>query len=334
MPSTNNQISGLKKAAILLVTLGADVSAEIMRQMSEQEIEDLTLEIAKIRDLSGESINGVLEEFSQLAQARSYILKGGFTYARDLLNKAVGPGRATEVLDKLQLTFQPQPFQSIRKADPKQLSDFIRREQPQTIALIVANIETDTAALVLANLAPEVRLEVVQRLATMDLTSPEVIKQVDQVLERRLASLFTQDVSVAGGTKAVAAILNRIDRAAEKQIFEALDPVNPKLAEEIRRLMFTFDDLARLDDRSIQRLLKEVEQKDLAVSLKAASEEVRAKIFANLSERAQGMLKQEVEYLGPVRLKDVEEAQAAVVRSIRALEESGELVLSADDVLV
>jgi len=229
-----------------------------------------------------------------------------------------------------------QPFQSIRKADPKQISDFIRREHPQTIALILANLEPELAAVVLGNLTAEVRVDIVQRLASMETTSPEVIKQVDQVLERRLSTVFTQEVSLVGGTKAVAEILNRIDRGTEKQIFESLEPANPKLAEEIRRLMFTFDDLSRLDDRGIQRLLKEVEQKDLALALKAASQEVAEKIYKNLSERAQGLLKQEIEYLGPVRLRDVEEAQAGIVRVVRTLEEAGEIVVAGggDDVLV
>jgi flagellar motor switch protein FliG len=329
-----SQTTGLKKAAILLVTLGADVAAEIMRQLGEQEIEDLTLEISKIRDLSDEAVNEVLEEFSQLAQVRSYVIKGGYAYARELLSKALGPARAGEVLERLQLTLQPPPFRSVRKADPRQIADFVRREHPQTIALILANIEPDIAAPVLAHLGAELRTEVVQRLASMDTTSPEVVKQVDQVLERRLASLFSQEVSMVGGTKQVAEILNRIDRATEKQVFEALDPVNPKLAEEIRRLMFTFDDLTKLDDRSIQKVLKGVEQKELALALKAAGDDVMQKLLKNLSERAQTMLRQEIEYLGPVRLKDVEEAQAAVVRVVRSLEESGELVLGSDDVLV
>jgi flagellar motor switch protein FliG len=336
MVSAVSSVSGVRKAAILLVTLGADVSAAIMKRLSEDEIESLTVEISKIRDLSTEAVGGILEEFSQLAQARSFIMQGGFSYARDLLNKAFGSDRAGELLGKLQLVFQEQPFAALRKADPKQLSDFIRREHPQTIALILANVDADIAALVLAHLNPEARLDVVQRLATMEVTSPDVIKQVDQVLERRLSSLLGQEVSMVGGTKAVAEILNRIDRSTEKQIFEALEPANPKLADEIRRLMFTFDDVVRLDDRSIQRLLKEVEQKDLALALKAAAEPVTTKIFSNLSERAQGMLKQEIEYLGPVRLRDVEEAQAGIVRIIRTLEESGEIVVAsgADDVLV
>jgi len=320
-------LTGLRKAAILLVTLGADASAAIMRQLSEQEIEELTVEISKIRELTPATVEAVLEEFTQLAQARSYILQGGLGYAREVLLKAVGPQRTEEILERLQMSLQPQLFGAVRKADPKHLSDFIRREDPQTVALILANLEPDTAAQVLANLPPESRVDVVQRLATMEMTSPDVIKQIDAVLERRLATLFSHEVSILGGAKAVAEILNRVDRTAEKQIFEALEPVNPQLAEELRRLMFTFDDLARLDDRSMQRLLKEVDQKDLARALKAASEAVASKIFANLSERAQTMLRQEIEYLGPVRLRDVEEAQSKIVRIVRALEEAGEVVV-------
>ncbi len=331
-------LTGTRKAAILLVTLGAEASAKIMRTLTDAEIEDLTVEISKVRDLPQDVVNSVLDEFAELAHSHSYILQGGFAYAREVLHKALGPGRADQVLGKVQDHFERAPFLAIHQADPKQLADFIRREQPQTIALILANLEPEAAALVLANLPVEMRGDIVQRLATMETTSPEVIKQVDQVLERRLESVLGSDVSTVGGVKAVAKILNRIDRSAEKLIFEALEPENPELAEEIRRLMFLFDDLARLDDRAMQRVLKDVEQKDLALAMKAAADAVVNKIYANLSERAQGLLRQEIEYLGPVRLKDVEDAQARVVRAVRALEEAGEIVIStgreAGDVLV
>ena len=337
---TNGQagLSGTRKAAILLVTLGAEASAKILRTLSDTEIEEITVEISKVRDLPQDVVNSVLDEFAELAHSHSYILQGGFAYAREVLHKALGPARADEVLGKVQLHFERAPFLAIHQADPKQLADFIRREQPQTIALILANLEPEAAALVLANLPVEMRADIVQRLATMETTSPEVIKQVDQVLERRLESVLGNDVSTVGGTKAVAKILNRIDRSAEKLIFEALEPENPELAEEIRRLMFVFDDLARLDDRAMQRVLKDVEQKDLALAMKAAADAVATKIYANLSERTQALLRQEIEYLGPVRLKDVEDAQARVVRAVRALEEAGEIVIStgreAGDVLV
>ena len=327
MATALDNLTGLRKAAILMVTLGADASAGIMRQLGEDEIEELTVEISKIRELTPSTVEGVLEEFSQLAQARSYIVQGGVSYAREVLLKAVGTTRTDEILERLQVSLQPQLFGAVRKTDPKHLSDFIRREEPQTIALILANLEAEMAAQVVTNLPPETRIDVVQRLATMEMTSPEVIKQIDQVLERRLATLFSQEVSIVGGAKAVAEILNRVDRTAEKQIFEGLEPANPQLAEEIRRLMFTFDDIARLDDRSMQRLLKEVDQKELARALKAAAENVAQKIFANLSERAQTMLRQEIEYLGPVRLRDVEDAQGKIVRIVRALEEAGEIVV-------
>jgi flagellar motor switch protein FliG len=324
-------LSGARKAAILLLTLGADVSADIMRHFTEREIEELTLEISKIRELPSQAVGPVVEEFAQLAQAHGYILQGGLTSARDLLHKALGKAKSDEILDRLSLSFSHQVFTSLSKADPRQLSDFLRREHPQTVALILANLDPETAALVLTNLAPEVRVDIVQRLATMETTSPEILKQVDQVLEKRLASVFTQEVSVVGGTKAVAEILNHVDRPAEKGIFEALEPLNPQLTEEIRRQMFTFDDLVRLDDRGIQRLLKDVEQKDLAMALKAASDGVRSKILSNLSERAQNLLRQEIEYLGPARLKDVQDAQAAIVRTVRQLEDAGEIFIASHD---
>jgi flagellar motor switch protein FliG len=326
-----SDLSGLRKAAILLVTLGADISAEIMKQLTEQEIEDITLEISKIRELPSEAVSEVIEEFAELAGASSYVLQGGRSYAREVLHKAVGPSRGDEILDRLRITFKPQPFASLRKADPRHVADFLRREHPQTIALILANLEAATAALILANLPGELRVDLVERLALMDTTSPEVLKQIDQVLEKRLATLFVHEVALPGGTRTVADILNSIDRASEKQIFEGLEPANPTLAEEIRRLMFTFDDLVKVDDRSIQRLLKDVDQKELALALKAAGDPVMAKISANLSERARTMLRQEIEYLGPVRLRDVEEAQARIVRIVRSLIDAGEIVVASSD---
>jgi flagellar motor switch protein FliG len=328
MPPGIAPLSGTRKAAILLVTLGAEASAPILRQLTEAEIEDLTVEISKMRDLPQDTVHAVLDEFVELAHSHSYIMQGGFAYAREVLHKALGPGRADEVLGKVQVHFDRQPFLSIHHADPKQLADFIRREQPQTIALILANMEPEGAAHVLAQFPPDTRVDVVQRLATMETTSPEVIKQVDQVLERRFESVPAKDASAAGGTKAVAKILNRIDRSAEKFILEALEPANPELAEEIRRLLFVFDDLARLDGRAMQRLLKDVEQKDLALAMKAAADAVVDKIHANLSEHGRNLLRQEIEHLGPVRLRDVEDAQARILRVVRALEEAGEVVIA------
>lgn len=332
----HSSLTGARKAAILLLALGGDVAADIMRHFTEHEIEELTVEIAKVRELPGEAVAPILEEFAQLAQAHGYILQGGFTSAREFLHKALGKERGDEILDRLSLTAGRAVFASLSKADPKQLSEFLHREHPQTIALVLANLEPETAALVLTNLPAEVRIDIVHRLATMETTSPEILKQVDQVLERRLASMFTQEVSVIGGSKAVAEILNHIDRAAEKVILEGLETLAPQLTEDIRRLMFTFDDIGRLDDRAIQRLLKDVEQKELALALKAADETVFTKISSNLSERAQGLLKQEIEFLGPVRLKDVEDAQAGIVRIVRQLEEAGEIFVASreGDVLV
>ena len=326
MPATA-ELSGIQKAAVLVVTLGADACADIFKRLSDPEVEDLTTEISRLGELSSDVTKAVLEEFSSLADSRSYILRGGLNYVREVLKKAFPPNKAEDVMTRLRVLLQPAPFAAMRKTDPRQLSDFIRREHPQTVALILANLEPDVAAVVLSNLPPEMRIQVVLRLARMDTTSPEVVKSIGQVLEKRMASLLNQEVALVGGVKTVADILNRIDRSAEKQIFESLEQTNTRLAEDIRRLMFTFDDIIRLDDRSIQRVLLEVEQDDLAKALKAAGEPVRLRIFQNLSERARTMLKQEIDYLGPVRLKDVEEAQMRIVQTIRALEAEREVFI-------
>jgi flagellar motor switch protein FliG len=326
MPDTI-ELSGMQKAAILVVTLGAEASADIFKRLADPEIEELTTEISRLGELSSDVTKGVLEEFSSLADTRSYILRGGLNYVREVLKKAFPPNKAEDVMTRLRVLLQPAPFAAMRRTDPRQLSDFIRREHPQTVALILANLEPDVAAVVLSNLPAEMRIQVVLRLARMDTTSPEVVKSIGQVLEKRLASLLNQEVALVGGVKTVADILNRIDRSAEKQIFESLEQTNTRLAEDIRRLMFTFDDIVRLEDRSIQRVLLEVEQEDLAKALKAAGEPVRLRVFQNLSERARTMLKQEIDYLGPVRLKDVEEAQMRIVQTIRALEGEGEVFI-------
>lgn len=325
--TTTTELSGIQKAAILVVTLGADASADLFKRLNDAEIEELTTEISRLGEVSSNVTKTVLEEFSSLADTRSYILRGGLNYVREVLKKAFPANKADDVMTRLRVLLQPAPFAAMRKTDPRQLCDFIRREHPQTVALILANLEPSVASVVLSNLPAEMRTQIVLRLARMDTTSPEVVKSIGQVLEKRMASLLNQEVALVGGVKTVADILNRIDRSAEKQIFESLEQTNSQLAEDIRRLMFTFDDIVRLEDRSVQRVLMEVEQEDLAKALKAAGEPVRERIYQNLSERARTMLKQEIDYLGPVRLKDVEDAQMRIVQTIRALESEGEVFI-------
>jgi flagellar motor switch protein FliG len=330
--------SGTQKAAILLISLGADLSAQVFKAMNEDEIEELTTEISRLPNVPAMTTGDVLEEFHQMALAQEYIAQGGVAYASEVLERALGPKRAREILERLKGQIQPAAFEIVKKVDPKNLLDFIRREHPQTIALILANMEPKQAAPILSELSPELQSDVVLRIATMDKTNPEVIKQIETILENRLSSLFTQEVSISGGVKSVAEIMNRLDRSTERTLLGALQDQDGELAENIRRLMFTFEDIVHVDDRGVQRILKEIDQRDLALALKAAGVEVAAKIFKNMSERAATLLKEEISYLGPVRLRDVEESQRRIVEVVRRLEESGEIIVQGrggqDDVVV
>lgn len=331
-------LSGHRKAAILLVSLGAEISAEIFKGMNEEEIESLTTEISRLGNVPASTKGAVLEEFHQIAMAQEYMAQGGVTLAQEILERALGPKRAREILERLRSLIEPAAFEFLRKVDPKMLLDFIRQEHPQTVALVLANMHPERAAQILAELPADLQTDVVLRIATMDKTSPEVIKQVETILESRLASLITHDVSLSGGVKAVAEIMNRLDRSTERSLLAFLQERDAELADTVRGLMFTFDDMVTLDDRGVQRVLKEVDQRDLALALKAAHPDVAAKLFKNMSERAGGLLREEIGYLGPVRLKDVEEAQRKIVQAVRRLEESGEVIISgrggAGDVLV
>jgi flagellar motor switch protein FliG len=287
----------------------------------------------------GSAATGViLEEFHQMALAQEYISQGGLLYASDILERAVGEKRAREILERLKGQLQPAAFEIVRKVDPKNLLDFIRREHPQTIALILSNMDPKQAAQILSELPGELQPDVVLRIATMDKTNPEVIKQIETILETRLSSLFTQEVSISGGVKSVAEIMNRLDRSTERTLLGALQEENGDLADNIRRLMFTFEDIIHVDDRGVQRILKEIDQRDLCLALKAAGSEVGNKIFKNMSERAGALLKEEISYLGPVRLRDVEESQRRIVDVVRRLEETGDIIVQGrggqDDVVV
>lgn len=327
--SAHSHITGRQKAAILLISLGPELSAKIFKHLKEEEIEQLTLEIAATRQVSGESRELVLEEFHEMALASEYIAQGGIDYARELLERALGQQKALEIMQRLTASLQVRPFDFIRKTDPSQLISFIQNEHPQTIALIMAYLNSDQAALVLSALPPETQSDVARRIAIMDRTSPDIIKEIEKVLEHKLASLVGQDYTVAGGIETVVDVLNRVDRSTEKTIMETLEVQDPELAEEIKKRMFLFEDIVLLDNRSIQRVLREVDaSKDLPLALKVASEEVRKKLFANLSKRAGESLKENMDFLGPVRLRDVEEAQQKIVNIIRRLEEQGEIIVA------
>ena len=327
--ATNTQdYTGIQKAAILLIALGPERSADIFKHLKEDEIEELTLEIANTRSVSPQVKEDVLNEFYQICLAQQYIAEGGIGYAKELLDKALGEDRAKEVITKLTASLQVRPFEFVRKTDPSQLLNFIQDEHPQTIAMILSYLTSAQAALVIGALPPEKQADVAKRIAMMDRTSPDVIKEVERVLEKKLSSLVNQDYTIVGGVDAIVNILNTVDRTTEKHIMESLDIEKPELADEIRKKMFVFEDILLLDDRAIQRVLRDVDNADLGVALKAANEEVQNVIFKNLSKRLAAMIKEDMEFMGPVRMKDVEEAQQKIVSVIRKLEDAGEIVIS------
>ena len=327
--ATNTQdYTGIQKAAILLIALGPERSADIFKHLKEDEIEELTLEIANTRSVSPQVKEDVLNEFYQICLAQQYIAEGGIGYAKELLDKALGEDRAKEVITKLTASLQVRPFEFVRKTDPSQLLNFIQDEHPQTIAMILSYLTSAQAALVIGALPPEKQADVAKRIAMMDRTSPDVIKEVERVLEKKLSSLVNQDYTIVGGVDAIVNILNTVDRTTEKHIMESLEIEEPELADEIRKKMFVFEDILLLDDRAVQRVLRDVDNADLGVALKAANEEVQNVIFKNLSKRLAAMIKEDMEFMGPVRMKDVEEAQQKVVSVIRKLEDSGEIVIS------
>ena len=321
-------MDGLQKSAVLLITLGPEKSAQIFKHLKEDEIEQLTLEIANTSSVSPQMKEDVLAEFYEVCLAQQYIAEGGINYAKELLEKALGVEKAKEVISKLTANLQVRPFEFIRKTDPSQLLNFIQDEHPQTIALILSYLSSSQSAQVISSLPTDKQADVARRIATMDRTSPDVIKEVEGVLERKLASIVNQDYTIIGGVDAIVAILNTVDRGTERHILETLEIEDPELADEIRRKMFVFEDILSLDDRTIQRVLRDVDNSDLATALKNANEEVQNVIFNNLSKRLAAMIKEDMEFMGPVRLKDVEEAQQKIVNIVRKLEDSGEIVIS------
>ena len=321
-------LSGKQKAANFLILLGPQKSADLFKHMGEEDIEQLTLEIANVRHVPNERANELFREFFELCLATQYIGQGGINYAKDILERAYGIEKTAEIIGRISASLQVRPFDFMRKTEPSQLLNFIQSENPQTIALILSYLDPEKASLILSALPNDRQAEVARRIAIMDTTSPDVIKEVERVLERKLSSLAPQEMTVAGGVKSVAEIINRVDRSTEKTIMESLEIQDPELAEEIKKLMFVFEDISMIDNRSIQRVLREVESQDLALALKGASNEVADKIYANMSSRAVDMLREDIEFMGPVRLRDVEEAQQRVVNIIRRLEEMGEIVIA------
>ncbi|GAB4366879.1 MAG: flagellar motor switch protein FliG [Spirochaetales bacterium] len=327
-PTHRRELTGRQKAAIFLVTVGSEVSAEIFKHLREDEIEALTFEIARLETIDAEERDKVLTEFQELMMAQDFITTGGIDYARELLEKALGSQKAVDIINRLTSSLQVRPFDFIRRTDPTHLLNFIQQEHPQTIALILAYLEPQKASIILSSLPHEIQSDVAKRIATMDRTSPEVLREVERVLEKKLSTLSSEDYTSAGGVESIVDILNLVDRSTEKSIIESLEEEDPELAEEIKKRMFVFEDIVMLDDRAIQKVLREVDTTELAKALKAVDSEVQDKIFRNMSKRAATLLKEDMEYMGPIRMKDVEEAQQKIVAIIRKLEEQGEIVVA------
>ncbi|SDQ60740.1 flagellar motor switch protein FliG [Virgibacillus subterraneus] len=333
----HSTLTGKQKAAILLISLGPDVSAQVYKHLSEEEIEKLSLEISSVKKVESNTKEDVLDQFHQIALAQDYITQGGIGYAKSVLEKAFGQSEATNIIERLTSSLQVRPFDFARKADPQQVLNFIQHEHPQTIALVLSYLDPEQSGQILSELPQEMQAEIAKRIATMDSTSPEIISQVEQVLERKISSSLTEDYTQTGGIAAVVEVLNGVDRSTEKTILDALEIQDPELAEEIKKRMFVFEDIVVLDNRAIQRVIREVENEDLRLSLKVASDEVKDIVFNNMSQRMAETFKEEMEYMGPVRLRDVEEAQTRIVGAIRRLEEIGEIVIArggGDDIIV
>ena len=321
-------LTGRQKAAIFLVTLGSEISSEIFKHLREDEIEQLTFEIARLESINPQDRDLVLQEFQELMMAQDFISTGGIDYAREILEKSLGAQKAVDIINRLTSSLQVRPFDFIRRTDPAHLLNFIQQEHPQTIALILAYLEPQKASVILGSLPHEIQSDVAKRIATMDRTSPEVLREVERVLEKKLSTLSSEDYTAAGGVESIVDILNLVDRSTEKTIIESLEEDDPELAEEIKKRMFVFEDIVLLDDRAIQKVLREVDTNELAKALKSVDSEVQDKIYRNMSKRAATLLKEDMEYMGPIRLKDVEESQQKIVAIIRKLEEQGEIVVA------
>ena len=321
-------LTGEQKAAALLISLGPELAAKIYQHLKEETVEQVTLQIANLRKITPDEKDSVMQEVLNIAAAQEYISQGGVEYAHDILEKALGANKAMEIINRLQGSLQMTPFDYIKRTDPQQLLNFIQAEHPQTIALILAHLTPEHAAIILGALPGDVQVDVATRIAILDRAAPDVVMEIERVLERRISSIFTQEFTAAGGVRSLAEVLNRADRSTEKAIMEKLEESNPELAEEVKRLMFVFDDLINLDNRTIQQVLREVDAKDLALALKGCKDEVKEHILKNMSTRAKAMILEDMEVMGPVRLKHAEEAQQKIVNVVRQLEEMGEIVVA------
>ena len=327
-----DELTGLRKAAILMVQLGQENASKVLSAMHEGEMEELVAEIARLQNVEAHVADAVVEEFVETATARRYVSQGGLGYARELLEEGLGSERAREVMGRLEAAISEMPFQFLRRTDARQLLSFLQDEHPQTIALVLAHLSAEQASQVLSNLNPGLQGDVAHRIASMDRTSPDIVRKVEQNLQRRMSSVLQPaELSTVGGLEPLVEIINRSDRPTERLILDALEALDAGLAEQVRSMMFLFEDIVTLDDRSVQTLLREVDTVELATAIKGVRADVRDKVLSNLSTRAAQNLTEEIELLGPVRISAVEEAQANIVRIIRQQEESGQIVVRRGD---
>jgi flagellar motor switch protein FliG len=325
------KLTGKQKAAVLLLSLGDSIAAEIIKNLREDEVEQIFIEIASLGKVTDEMIAQVSLEFYDISLASSYISYGDVERAREMLEKALGSEKAGDIINNLTASLRVRPFDFARKADPAHLMNYIQDENPQTIALILAHLEAEQAAAIVSGLEPDKQAEVAYRMAVMDSTSPRIIREVEKVLEKQLSAVVTRDYTSTGGVKAVVEILNRVDRATEKKIIEDLEDRDSDLAEQVKKLLFVFEDIVQLDDQYVQIVLREVDTHDLAMALKGATDNLTRKIESNISKRAADNLKEEIGFLGPVWIRDVEEAQQKIVSIIRVLEDQGQIIISRGD---
>ncbi len=329
---TINNMSNSQKVAALLIIMGPETASEVLKNIPDEElIEQITLDIAGLNKVPREILEDILGEFYSLFQASNYLSNGGMSYAKKLLEQAYGDVKADEILGKLVSTMHANPFQFFNEADPSQLATSFQNENPQLVALVLAYLKPEKAAAVLNNLPNNLQGSVAMKIAEMDRTNPEILGEIEKIIEAKFSSVVTQDFSQAGGIESLANIINRTDRTTERKIMETIESHDREIAEKVRELMFVFEDIIKLDDRAIQRLLREIETKDLAMALKGANDDVREKIFRNMSERASAILRDDMEYMGPVRAKEVQECQTKIVAVIRALEATGEIILMRDE---
>lgn len=334
---TDNALTGRKKAAVLLISIGTQNAIKVLKFLKEEEIEQVTVEIANAGKIDNETRRAVIDEVVENVQSDALSGEGGLQYVKEILEQTIGAHKAAAIIDRLAQGSQTRPFEFIRRADPNQLLNIIQNEHAQTIALIFSYLNPAQAAAVLSALPREKQAEVAQRIATMDMTSPEYTSEIERILKKKLSSLGKESYTASGGIQAIVDILNAADRSTEKSIFETLEVKDSELAEAIKKRMFVFEDIINLDNKAVQLFLREIESHDLALALKSATEDVSERIFENMSKRMQEVLKEEIEFLGPVKLRDVEEAQQRIVSVIRRLEDEGEIIVSrtgGDEIIV